>query len=632
MLVPVAGTGRSAISQGRVLPLPGTELVLERQRSRRWTAMVVLAAMCTVGLLALFRLTPADGMGGGPSSQSGSQSGQFQPQLFQNWGKPLLAIVLTGEEHGYMEPCGCSEPQYGGMLRRYNFMESLRNKGWPLVALDLGDVAQKEPNPQQYVKYRYSMQALKLLGYAAMGVGELELSMPLQKAIGEFRLNNGTPKLLAATIKAVPKNNAFIKQHVDDQDILAPQNAPTVGVIGLTGTGVINNVNKMMKNFPPGAQLNFGDNVPVLRQQLADLKKAKTQINILLYQGIEQDAIALAQFCDAECKKNADLAPVDIILYLAPDPEPPSIPLPGVKNAQGQPIPTLLINMGHKGRYVGVVGVFPGGLNGAPYTFKYQLRHMDPGLDTPEAQKKDHPVMKLLEQYTFEVKNGEYITKFPTWQHRVQTSLPKAKYVGSERCEGCHPAAFKVWQKSDHAKAFQGLVNAKFPSQRQHDGECIKCHVTGFDHPTGYGDALRQKDVVLAKKLEAVGCESCHGPGSEHVKDTKNVDIHKQMNLWHFIPQGAWKIQVNKFCITCHDVDNDVHWNFKRNWDQIAHPSPNKNGAAQPAGPANLTPAKPQPATAPPTPTAPPGSILEPPTALPPSDTGTIVPNKKSGS
>src|SRR5262245_14622359 len=47
-------------------------------------------------------------------------------QLFRDWPAdkpPALALVLSGQEHGYLQPCGCSRPQLGGLPRRYNFLQ-----------------------------------------------------------------------------------------------------------------------------------------------------------------------------------------------------------------------------------------------------------------------------------------------------------------------------------------------------------------------------------------------------------------------------------------------------------------------------------------------------------------------------
>ena len=65
-------------------------------------------------------------------------------KLFSTWPAdqaPDLAFVLTGQTYGYVSPCGCTSPQKGGLERRANFIDSLRARGWPVVGLDLGDIA-----------------------------------------------------------------------------------------------------------------------------------------------------------------------------------------------------------------------------------------------------------------------------------------------------------------------------------------------------------------------------------------------------------------------------------------------------------------------------------------------------------
>src|SRR5947199_1556928 len=82
---------------------------------------------------------------------------EMPPRLFQGWDKPDLALVLSAEQHGYLLPCGCSRPQVGGLERRHNFLQLLRGKGWPVAAVDLGDIPQHEgprklPNVQGLIK------------------------------------------------------------------------------------------------------------------------------------------------------------------------------------------------------------------------------------------------------------------------------------------------------------------------------------------------------------------------------------------------------------------------------------------------------------------------------------------------
>src|SRR5262245_38050550 len=72
--------------------------------------------------------TPSTGSGTG-AQQSNAAGGTpyvaekpFDPiaengPIFQDWTKPKLTLVFTGEQHGYFEPCGCTGPgkQKGGM-------------------------------------------------------------------------------------------------------------------------------------------------------------------------------------------------------------------------------------------------------------------------------------------------------------------------------------------------------------------------------------------------------------------------------------------------------------------------------------------------------------------------------------
>src|SRR5262245_15741109 len=87
-----------------------------------------------------------------PSDEPKSLSSKPLPAtLFQNWPQktPDVAILLTGEQHGYLKFCGCSQPQYGGFERRYNFIAKLREKGWPIACVDLGDIIHKKAGSVQ---------------------------------------------------------------------------------------------------------------------------------------------------------------------------------------------------------------------------------------------------------------------------------------------------------------------------------------------------------------------------------------------------------------------------------------------------------------------------------------------------
>src|SRR5262245_15731514 len=186
-----------------------------------------LAALaCGIGLYLFLRVPPHDG---------NAQPGQAAVR-FSDWPKPDLALVLTGQQHGYLQPCGCSPVQYGGLARRYNFLQTLRQRGWPVVAVDLGDIA-RPSGPQALLKYTTSMRALQLMGYTAVGIGEHEMAMPLIDALGHFALNNPSPRVVAANLLNRGKGELF-NGMVEGWAVGGQAGTPRVGVVGLLGPGV----------------------------------------------------------------------------------------------------------------------------------------------------------------------------------------------------------------------------------------------------------------------------------------------------------------------------------------------------------------------------------------------------------
>jgi len=90
----------------------------------------------------------------------------------------------------------------------------------------------------------------------------------------------------------------------------------------------------------------------------------------------------------------------------------------------------------------------------------------------------------------------------------------KASYVGVEKCSECHPKPRKVWDATPHAHAYATLQK----DFKEYNLECTSCHVTGYGKPGG-------STVAYTDKLQNVGCEECHGPGSLHSADEKKKGL-----------------------------------------------------------------------------------------------------------
>jgi hypothetical protein len=530
-----------------------------RPAARRAAFQLGAVALAAVSLSAtgfwMFQaLRPGDG--------SPAPAGQDNPpaaRLFRLWPKdrkPDLVLALTGEMFGYLQPCGCSSPQYGGLERRYNFLQTLvKDRGWPVVALDLGDVAQRGGS-QALLKYVYSMKALRRLGYAAVGIGRTEMGLPLIDALSEYSLNNPSPPVLAANLRKREENFPMM---LKTTAVAAPPNAPRVGAVAVVAPSIAKEVRDDMVKFDAvenalGAALN-------------ELQTQGTELPVLLFQGSLEEAQKVA----------ARFPQFRVILCVSAEDEPPE-----KGDRVGQ---TLVVRVGHKGRCLGAVGVFRTGRADLPFELHYQMVQLGPEYETPAGQDAANPILALLDSYTRDVKAGNFLAHFPRTQHPIQRQFPEATYIGSDKCKRCHTESYDVWKASAHAGAYEALVQAKRPALRQFDGECVVCHVVGFENTGGYADEAK------TPRLKNVGCESCHGPGSVHEKamaasKPNPPGLAALMNPHRTpadeTPQARDKrlLRLEESCRKCHDSDNDVHWNIKK-WveGKIVHREPNLRNA-----------------------------------------------------
>jgi hypothetical protein len=285
---------------------------------------------------------------------------------------------------------------------------------------------------------------------------------------------------------------------------------------------------------------------------------------VLLYQGSLMEATACARI----------IADFDVIVCLTAAEEPPTVASPVVTRNKT----TLIVTVGHKGRYVGVVGVYATGKPDRPYDLRYQRVALGEEFDTAKGKEKDHPLMRLMEEYAREVKRDGYLGRAATHKklHPVQKEFPRSRYVGSQVCKKCHESEYEVWADSPHAKAYDTLVMARYPSLRQYDSECIACHVTGWEYKTGFMNERK------TPRLKNTGCENCHGPCSEHINLLENqklqARIRRLINPYRFDPeetraQRARRINlIDQSCQKCHDKENDVKWVIDKWWDgKIVH-------------------------------------------------------------
>ena len=162
-------------------------------------------------------------------------------------------------------------------------------------------------------------------------------------------------------------------------------------------------------------------------------------------------------------------------------------------------------------------------------------------------------------------------------------SLAENKYIGVSKCKTCHTVeklgglAYKVWEKSGHAKAYQTLLGDEAKKIAKEKGlkvapneaaECLKCHVPG-------GGTAKNVDASF-KKEDGVSCEACHGPASGYLMlHNKKSDADKaKAKTAGFVKL----VKEEKSCTTCHNSDSPKFKGFKfeEMWAKIEHKLPPK--------------------------------------------------------
>jgi hypothetical protein len=144
--------------------------------------------------------------------------------------------------------------------------------------------------------------------------------------------------------------------------------------------------------------------------------------------------------------------------------------------------------------------------------------------DVPE----DESVRQLLTDFYREVAQSSEHKPLFTEQQLEQD--PQNGYVSATACQRCHEQEYLQWSATRHAFAFETLLK----KERYFDPNCVSCHTTGFGYQTGFqiGDE--------ASAFKGVQCETCHGPGKQHVGNPKKENIRLAAET--------------SLCLTCHDT------------------------------------------------------------------------------
>ena len=466
-------------------------------------------------------------------------SGAAPPPLFEGWPKPAVALVLTGQQLGYIEPCGCTglENQKGGLARRHSLIKQLaEERGWPLVPLDVGSQVRRY-GKQSELKFQHTAEALRTMGYRAVALGGDDLRLPASELLNGTNPPNNQPSIF------VGANVALISRDLQPRWTVVTAGGKKIGVTAILG--------EQHERQLQSDEIEHEPTLAALAAVSRELQEQKCDLYVLL-----------AHLSRNELPKVAAAAQLFDLIVVAGQTSTPSIELESVEGAKAK-----IVHTGVKGMYATVVGVFDDPA--------HPLRLQSVPLD---AKLNDSPAMlKLLADYQEQLKalglEGLGLAPRPHPSGRT--------FVGSEKCGECHTKAYGIWSNTPHAHATDSLVkppNARGDIARHFDPECLSCHVTGWDpqqfHPFDSGYLSLEQTPLLKHN----GCENCHGPGSAHVAAEEGAERLAAAEIAK--RRGAMKLPLaggvaERKCLECHDDDNspDFHVKgaFERYWKEVEH-------------------------------------------------------------
>lgn len=160
-----------------------------------------------------------------------------------------------------------------------------------------------------------------------------------------------------------------------------------------------------------------------------------------------------------------------------------------------------------------------------------------------ENTMQDERTAYIIDQYygeLFTIINTQNLLAEPTDLH------PDGEFRGNGSCAECHTEQYQQWLATDHARAYQSLAD----DGAARNPECVKCHVTGYSYVGGFDPIKPEVD------FNYVGCEECHGPGSNHISSPTE-------NETALINEDT--------CLRCHSGINSPGFEYGNYLDKVTH-------------------------------------------------------------
>ncbi len=445
------------------------------------------------------------------------------------WSAPASApswkAVVIGPARGELEPCGCSGGQMGGIDRVARAVAVAASPGAgeaPTAAVKVAAGGVVSADALAHPEWALAQLETLWMAYAHMGVAAIGVAST-ELALG--------PELLGAYRGLVAPGDVVASNVVDAEGAFAL--AP-VHVDPATGVRVLSFALAPEQPIAPWRVLAPAEAIERLRASGAGPLGGPG--TLVLVEGELERAQEIARLLDAPA----------VLLHFgaAHDPDLDATPLEGghVAGAVGQR-GRHLVTLAPRDR--DLVALAPRDQGGTDW------RVVPVSQDVPV----DPAFAAYREQYRLTLGAGDVVGALAG----RRGPHPDGLYAGSDACADCHVEAYEIWKETLHYRGALSLEeDLRGSADALADPKCVACHVVGFEYESGWRSAGADERIrdALANGLGGVGCESCHGPGAEHVRSEDPADV---------VRSGEAR------CIECHDGENDPAFDFSKKWPLVRH-------------------------------------------------------------
>lgn len=423
-----------------------------------------------------------------------------------------LGIYFTCDVQGRLEPCGCFSGQHGGLTRLKTFLEA--QPDLPSLRVDVGD-SMGGTDDYDVIHYQYLLRGYGKLEFDAINLGHREA-----------QVSAAVLRLLAQE-SPVPLVSANLLDAGSGEPLLAPYRIVRRGASRIAVVGVVD---------PQGIRDRLGEGLRIEEMNVA-------LAGILPELRERADLLVLLAFTDERNLRRLAQEFYEFSIILGGRVRQPAQSL--VRENQ-----SAIFYTTNQARTVGTMK--------AEVQDAQRLSVTDARVVLLEDRIPEHDALVALsDAYREEIRHTRLAIDDLEGFHRerVPGVDPTASYVGSDACASCHVEEYKIWQRTGHAHAFATLQEKGADA----DPHCISCHTVGFGTPSGYRREFADTRMVN------VGCESCHGPGSEHVAQRMAERATGEEVLFRFRPLTAAD------CTQCHygEFSRPFHWDDF--WPAVAH-------------------------------------------------------------